>query len=60
MRRKFDEADDADGHMSNVTHSHKQETSGIVGKMSFWYPCKEHTFGFNLIFFFKVHVPLIF
>ena len=26
----------------------KQETSDILGKMSFWYHCKEHTFCFDL------------
>ena len=27
----------------------KQGTSNILGKMSFWYHCKEHTYSFNLI-----------
>ena len=27
----------------------KQETSDILGKMSFWYHCKEHTCSFHLI-----------
>ena len=27
----------------------KQETSDILGKISFWYHCKEHVFGFHLI-----------
>ena len=27
----------------------KQGTSEILGKMSFWYHCKEHTHSFNLI-----------
>ena len=27
----------------------KQGTSDILGKMSFWYHCKKHTFSFNLI-----------
>ena len=29
----------------------KQGTNDILGKMSFWYHCKEHTFSFNLIKF---------
>ena len=27
----------------------KQGTNDILGKMSFWYHCQEHTFSFNLI-----------
>ena len=40
-----------------VMHSHKTGKNGILGKMSFWYHCKEHTFGFNLIPN-QVHTPI--
>ena len=29
-------------HNTNVMNSHKTRTSTILGKLSFWYHCKEH------------------